>query len=244
MQKKLLKRKITLIKKANKYFSQLNLKKAIIGISGGIDSAVSLNLLIDIVGRNNIYAYFINIQSDIKDINDAKRICKDAKVKLNLINLNKSFLTIKKDFKENSMHALGNIKSRMRMMFLYNEALKHNGLVIGNSNLDEIYLGYFTKYGDSGCDVFLLNTFNKSEIYELADHYNINESIINKAPSAGLLKNQTDEKDMGIKYIDIDKFLTKKLVDKDTKIKILKLHNKNKHKLIYNYIINNPRKFK
>ncbi len=103
------------------------------------------------------------------------------------------------------------------MVCLYDQASNYNGLVCGNSNLDELYIGYFTKFGDNACDVASLCSFIKAEIRELAIYYNVPQSVVYKAPSAGLYEGQTDKKEIGLAYQDIDAFLLGKQVPNETK---------------------------
>lgn len=244
MDSKLLKQKNIVVNNIKKYFKNNKLDKAIIGISGGIDSAVGLNILVEALSKENVLCYFIDINSSKQDFLDASSVCNTIGIKLNYVNLNKSFKSIKKDFDQISRHALGNIKSRLRMIYLYDQAFSNNGAVCSNSNLDELYVGYFTKYGDNACDLFILNDFIKSDIFQLAKYYKVPEEIINKQPSAGLYIGQTDEQELGLKYKDIDSFLSGKNVPKEIFNKIGQLHNKNKHKLSYNYDINKWKKYK
>ena len=228
------------------YLKKNKIKKIVIGISGGIDSAVSLAILSEILNPKDIYAYFIDIESSKKDYIDAKLVCDYLKVQLNNIDLNKSFNQMIKDLniKKTDIQQKANLKSRLRMTSLYNFAFKNNAIVIGNSNLNELYVGYFTKYGDNCCDYALLAGLLKKDIYNYAKYYNLPKSIINKAPSSGLIKDLTDEQELGLSYTSMDNFLSAKKCDKNTVTKIEKLHNKNKHKLIYNRYVNKSSKYR
>ncbi len=242
MTKELLTHKQQIIKQVRQYFNDAKCKTAIIGISGGIDSAVGLNILIEALGADNVVPFFVDIESSKQDYLDAQRVCKAANVLLNYIDLTKLYRTTKKTFKQFKQLSLSNLKSRLRMIYLYDQASNYNGLVCGNSNLDELYIGYFTKYGDNACDIATLCSFIKEEIKDLAIHYNVPETIIYKAPTAGLYEGQTDEKEIGVSYKEIDAFLLGKQTSEQSKKIINNLHNKNKHKLNYNYIVNKDSK--
>lgn len=245
MDKELQKAKNLVIQKLNKYLKQSKIKDVVIGISGGIDSAIGLNILNEaITDKKRIHAFFIDIESNKQDYIDACKIANTINIKLEYISLNKSYKALKKEIKQFNTKALANIKSRLRMVFLYDQAYKFNAIVCSNSNLDELYIGYFTKYGDNACDVFLLNNFTKSDIYALAKYYNVPHQIIIKQPSAGLYEGQTDEKEIGLSYKVIDNYLQNKSVNKDNIKKIEELHSKNYHKLSYNYDINSFKKNK
>ncbi len=242
MNKNLLKHKNEIAKEIKQYFKTASIKKAVIGISGGIDSAVGLNLLIEILGKENVIPYFIDVESSKVDYQDAQVVCNQAGIELNYINLTKLYKVAKKTFKQTQTLALANLKSRLRAVFLYDQASTHNALVCGNSNLDELYVGYFTKFGDNACDVSMLCSFIKYEIRELAAYYHVPEQVINKEPTAGLYEGQTDEKELGVSYNEVDAFLCGLKSSDNAKKIINNLHSKNKHKLTYNYIVNKDNK--
>jgi NAD+ synthase len=100
-----------------------------------------------------------------------------------------------------------NIRPRVRMTILYSVAQTNKMFVIGTGNLDERLLGYFTKWGDGACDLNPLGLLTKKEVKILAHHLNIPDSIINKAPSAGLYEGQTDELELGFTYEEIDNYI-------------------------------------
>ncbi len=222
------------------YLRENNIKNIIIGISGGIDSAVSLSILkkIDDI---NIFAYFIDIESSKESLDDAKLVAKFLDQKLDVIDLTQTYNFLVNQFNAKTIVQKGNIKSRLRMMFLYDKAHENNGLVVGNSNYDEIYLGYFTKFGDQASDIMLLNNLLKEEIFELAKYLSLPASIIDKKPSADLYQNQTDEVEIGFSYQDLDKYLKEENVPIEVSDKIKKIHSKNLHK---QKIILNPNKIK
>lgn len=99
---------------------------------------------------------------------------------------------------------VGNLKARMRMTAIYYAANENNLLVLGTDNLAETYTGYFTKHGDGAADVFPLSGFSKREVYEIGRYLGLPESVLTRAPSAGLWDGQTDEQELGIPYEFID----------------------------------------
>lgn len=238
MSNKILEHKNFVIDNVKQYFLKTKINNAVIGLSGGVDSAVALSLLTESININNIFAYFIDIESNKQDYIDAKEIAEHLKVNLIYIDLTNSYNTLVKDFSQDNRHALGNIKSRLRALYLYDQAFNNKALVCGTSNYDELYLGYFTKFGDSANDLAILSGFLKRDVYTLAKYYDLPSCIIDKAPSAGLWENQTDEQEMGLKYKDIDNYLSFKEVSSDVVDKITYLHNINLHKLSYNYDMN------
>lgn len=238
MSSKILEHKNFVVDNIKQYFLKTKIENVVIGLSGGVDSAVALSILTESININNIFAYFIDVESNEQDYADAKKIAEHLKVNLIYIDLTNSYKTFVKDIMQDNKHALGNIKSRLRALYLYDQAFNNRALVCGTSNLDELYLGYFTKFGDSANDLSILSGFLKKDIYELAKYYKLPTSVINKAPSAGLWENQTDEQEMGLKYQEIDDYLSFKEVSSDVVDKITYLHNINSHKLSYNYDMN------
>jgi NAD+ synthase len=105
-------------------------------------------------------------------------------------------------------HAKGNLKARIRMSVLYYHANMLNRMVIGTGNKTELLLGYFTKHGDGGVDILPLGDLYMTDVWALAASMGVPEAIINKAPSAGLWSGQTDEKELGITYKEVDRFLS------------------------------------
>lgn len=210
------------------YLNKTKMKGFIFGVSGGIDSALLAYILAKYFPHNSL-AYIMNIENNQQDINDGLLVVNSSKIKYKIIDLEPSFFELKKNL-PNEIHILGNIKSRLRMITLYAFAQKNDMLVLGTSNADEYYTGYFTKYGDSGSDLSPLVNLIKEDIYIAAKFLNVPDQILSKKPSAGLYEGQTDESDLKVSYQEIDNFLLKKNISKDKKEIIEKLYNRSKHK--------------
>ena len=101
----------------------------------------------------------------------------------------------------------GNIMSRVRMSILYDKSRYFNALVLGTSNRSEILLGYYTMWGDMACAIAPIGHLYKTQVYTLASHLGIPQSIIKKTPSAGFLEGQSDEAEMGVTYREVDRLL-------------------------------------
>ncbi|MBO4835543.1 MAG: NAD(+) synthase, partial [Lachnospiraceae bacterium] len=125
-----------------------------------------------------------------------------------------------------------NIAPRLRMTTLYAIGQSEGRLVAGTGNADELYVGYYTKYGDGGVDFNPIGDLNVSEVYEFLAWLDAPENIRTKAPSAGLFEGQTDEKEMGIKYDEIDEFLTTGKTNPEAQAKIERMHARSEHKRI------------
>lgn len=129
-----------------------------------------------------------------------------------------------------SSAADSNIQPRLRMTTLYAVAHTRNALVAGTGNRSEIYMGYFTKFGDGGCDFNVISDLTVTEIYEFLRYLGAPESIITKKPSAGLFEGQTDESEMGITYSEIDEFLLTGKTNEQAMQIIERYHSRSGHK--------------
>jgi len=126
--------------------------------------------------------------------------------------------------------ALTNINPRLRMITVYAIAAAENRLVAGTGNRSERHMGYFTKWGDGGCDFNPIGDLTVREVYEYLDYFNAPENIRKKPPSAGLFEGQTDEDDMGVTYAAIDKYLLEGEVDEKDRQIIDRYHSRSEHK--------------
>ena len=116
------------------------------------------------------------------------------------------------------------------MSILYAVAQKERGLVIGTDNADERYVGYFTKHGDGACDILPIAHLIKGEVVEACKIYGIRDSLAERVPTAGLYEGQTDEKEMGVSYKDLDAFLLGADIPEAPKARIDYLHKISEHK--------------
>ncbi len=123
-----------------------------------------------------------------------------------------------------------NVNPRLRMTTLYALAQARGYLVAGTGNLDELTLGYFTKWGDGACDFNPIADLTVEEVFAHLRYLGAPNSIIDKAPSAGLYPGQTDESELGIKYADVDAYLRGETIDEDVKAKIENANQKTAHK--------------
>lgn len=198
-----------LTKGARQYFKHANMSKAVIGLSGGIDSALALRLVADAIGRDNIFALIMPEKGLTKkaNVDDSVRLCRKLGVGYHIIPIN-GFLGCFKGlpWKADRIAEM-NTKSRIRANILFNYANAHNALVIGTSNKSELTLGYFTKYGDGAADIEVIGDLYKTGVFELARYLKLPPEIIAKVPSAELFHGHTDEKEIGASYERIDSIL-------------------------------------
>jgi len=128
--------------------------------------------------------------------------------------------------------ALANINPRIRMTTLYSIAASENLLVAGTGNRSERYMGYFTKWGDGGCDFNPISDLTVREVYEFLEYLDAPIAVRTKAPSAALFEGQTDEDEMGITYKAIDDYLLNGIANEEDKKKIESAHARTAHKRV------------
>lgn len=189
---------------------QVNLagaKGVVLGLSGGIDSALVAVLAKKAVGKNLI-CLIMPCNSLKEDIKDAKALARKFRISTKCVNLEPIYKTLVKALPKAGKKAHGNLKARLRMIILYYYANKLNYLVAGTGNKSELMIGYFTKYGDAGVDILPIADLFKAQVRELATCLGVPKAIINKVPSAGLWAGQTDEEEIGISYSDLDSILS------------------------------------
>ena len=163
------------------------------------------------------------------DMDDAKTVAEQYKIDTKTVNLSRIRDGLVK-LLEPEEKASANIAPRLRMITLYAFAASENRLVAGTGNRSEGYMGYFTKWGDGAYDFNPIADLTVTEIYEFLRFLKAPESIINKAPSAGLFDGQTDEAEMGVTYSEIDDFLLNGKASKDAEVVIAKYHITSEHK--------------
>ena len=178
----------------------------LVGLSGGIDSAVTLALAHRALS-DNVAAVFLPCESDPADAEDARLCAAAIGVGCIEVDLTAAFRALVAVLPEAPKVAVANIKPRLRMIAQYHIAAARNYLVCGTSNRSERSIGYFTKHGDGGADLLPIGGILKFEVRQLARTLGIPDRIINKPPSAGLWPGQTDEDEMGMSYGLLDAVL-------------------------------------
>jgi len=227
------------------YFEYHNLKGVVLGISGGKDSAVVAGLFSLALGPENVIGLTLPCHSSSKDASDASLVAKHFGFELLNLDLTATFdafvkeaekLPEAKDVTGNGLsNANINIKPRLRMATnyyvaaLYSQIKGGTYVVAGTSNKCELYVGYFTKGGDSTYDIGVLNDLTVEEVIKVGEVIGVPHEVLYKTPSDGLSA-KTDEDKMGVSYANIAKVINKELLEGEEYNKIQRLHNNSSHK--------------
>lgn len=225
------------------YYKKNNLGGAILGISGGKDSGVVAGLLVEALGKENVIGVTLPCHSKDEDRIDAKLVSDYYGFELINFDITSTFDAFKDELKnlgdfneEQTKNSDINLKPRFRMATLYYLAALYSALrgktylVAGTSNKCELFVGYFTKGGDSVHDISTIADFTVDEVIAIGEYLKVPEKVLYKKPNDGL-SNQTDEDKLGVKYKDIASYIEDpNLVEEDVREKIKKLHNNNLHK--------------
>ena len=211
-----------LVKFLRENFKKAGFSKAVLGLSGGIDSALVAYLLRDALGKENVLAIMMPYKSSNPDsLNHAKLVVEDLKINAKTIEITDMIDAYFKNEKEASSLRMGNKMARERMSILFDYSSKENALVVGTSNKTEIYLGYSTQFGDSACALNPIGDLYKTNIWDLSRYLKIPNELIEKKPSADLWEGQTDEQEMGLTYKEADQVLYRMLEENKTVEEIL-----------------------
>jgi NAD+ synthase len=191
------------------YLMSSMLKKYIIGISGGIDSALAAALAVKAIGKENVIGVMMPYKSSHPEsLSDGRLLCEQLGIRHHTVDISPMvdawFDTFHNDA---SVLRRGNWMARIRMCVLYDLSAKYHALVLGTSNLSELMTGYFTQHGDSAAAVEPLGRLYKTEVKAMSQLLRLPDRIINKAPTADLWEKQTDESEMGISYAMLDEIL-------------------------------------
>lgn len=201
---------------------QSGLEGYVVGLSGGIDSAVATALAVEAVGPEKVLAVIMPYRtSSERSVLDAGRLVEQLGIDHRRIDISPMIDAYYEKIDDSKRVRAGNKMARERMAILFDIAHETNRLVLGTGNRTEIALGYTTWYGDSACSVNPNADLYKHEIRSAARKLGIPEDIITKPPSADLWKDQTDEGEIGVTYEQIDALLERMVDDGETSMAIL-----------------------
>ena len=217
------------------YADKGNFSSLVIGISGGIDSAVTSTLS----ARTNLKTHVVTMPILDHQILNNRGNNHIEWLKRNYSNISHHHVDLSKVFDEfqsklkdnSSEHGYANSQARLRMTTLYQIAASNNGIVVGTGNkVEDFGIGFYTKYGDGGVDISPIADCLKTEVWDIGKELGINQEIIDAAPTDGLWTDgRTDEQQVGLSYEEIEEaMLNKKSSNRD---KYLEIRSKNVHKM-------------
>jgi NAD+ synthase len=183
-------------------------KKGVVGLSGGVDSAVAMYIAAEALGNDNVLAVMMPYKASSSDsLADAKTVIDELKIPAETVPITSmADAYIEKNGEMDNVRK-GNIMARQRMIVLYDISAREQALVIGTSNKTEIMLGYGTQFGDTACAINPLGDLYKTQIWQLAETLGVPKKIIEKKPTADLWQGQTDEGELGFSYKLVDQLL-------------------------------------
>jgi NAD+ synthase len=188
------------------------LGKAVIGLSGGVDSALSTYLAVRALGRENVHVVLMPYRTSTSEsVDDAMTVVQALNISHEIFGItpvaDPFFEETEREGAQMDRRRRGNVLARIRMIALYDRSQAMEALVIGTSNKTESLLGYTTLFGDNASAINPLGDLYKAQVWQLAKHLGIPEAIVNKPPTADLWPGQTDEQELGVSYAKVDEIL-------------------------------------
>ncbi len=229
-------------------------KRFVLGLSGGVDSAVVCGLCARAAGHERVLGVIMPSSSNPDDAESARLVASTfdvPTVTIDLTDVTETFYSAMptqealtaalgtgpgEPWQDAQLLATANVRPRLRMTTLYYLANLCGGIVVGTGNKSEASVGYFTKYGDGGVDLLPIIDLFKFEVRAVARELGVPQSVIDRPPSAGLWANQTDEEELGISYAELDQTLLAieggdtSEVAPETLERVLALHRVSEHK--------------
>ncbi len=188
--------------------TKVGFHRAVVGLSGGIDSATTCALCARALGPENVLAIRMPYRtSSPSSLEDAQAVIDMLGVRSDTVDITPMVEPLFERFPEMDKRRRGNVMARERMIILYDQSVAFNGLVVGTGNKTELLLGYTTLFGDSACAINPLGDLYKRQVRQLAAYLGLPKSILTKPPSADLWVGQTDEGELGFTYDEADQIL-------------------------------------
>ena len=184
-------------------------KGVVLGLSGGVDSALVAKLCADALGPQHVLGVAMPDGRGGTDLRDAKKFAKALGIDFRIIGIAPIVTSLEKrllGFQADQV-ARGNLRARARMIVLYFTANTEGRVVMGTGNKSELLTGYFSKFGDGAADFLPIGDLYKTQVREMAHYLALPPEIVEKVPTAGLWPGQTDEGELGISYDELDRIL-------------------------------------
>ncbi|HSR47046.1 MAG TPA: NAD+ synthase [Anaerolineales bacterium] len=191
--------------------------RAVVGVSGGVDSALACFLAAEALGPKNVLAVRLPFaESSADSLEDAAEVIRRTGVASHTFDITPMAAPLLETIPAKDRVRRGNVLARLRMIVLYDQSAAFGGLVVGTGNKTEALLGYTTLYGDSACALNPIGDLYKTQVRQLAAAMGVPERILRKAPSADLWPGQTDEGELGMTYDEVDRLLVRLIDDRQT----------------------------
>jgi len=188
--------------------TRMGYERAVVGVSGGVDSALACYLAAEALGKENVLAVLMPYKSSSpQSLEHAQLVVEATGVQSITVPITDMVEPLYQRHPDASPLRRGNAMARARMIVLYDQSEAFHGLVVGTGNKTEILLGYTTLYGDSACALNPIGDLYKTQVRQLARAVGVPEVIIDKPPTADLWSGQTDEGELGFTYEEVDKLL-------------------------------------
>jgi NAD+ synthase len=180
----------------------------VVGLSGGIDSAVAAGVAVRALGADKVLGVMMPYStSSAASLTDAEAVAENLGMAVEKVEISSMADAFLAEMNTEDRVRRGNIMARCRMIVLYDRSARDGSLVLGTGNRTESLLGYTTMYGDNACALNPIGQLYKTEIRALCSHLGLPESVLTKAPSADLWEGQSDEDDLGVTYAEVDRLL-------------------------------------
>ncbi|MBI3004635.1 MAG: NAD+ synthase [Ignavibacteriales bacterium] len=182
--------------------------RGVIGLSGGVDSAVSAYLMAKALGKTNTHAVILPYRTGLpQSVQDAELVVRELGIKSETVDISAMVDAYCDKHKATDKVRRGNIMARVRMIVLYDISAREKALVIGTSNKTELLLGYGTLFGDTACAINPLGDLYKTQVWQISESLGVPKRIVDKKPTADLWSGQTDEGELGFSYREVDQLL-------------------------------------
>ncbi len=199
-------------------------QKGVIGVSGGVDSAVSAYLTVEALGKENTLGAILPYKTGSpQSVKDAQLVIERLGIRSELVDISEMVDAYCERWKVTDRVRRGNVMARVRMIVLYDVSARDQALVVGTSNKTELMVGYGTLYGDTACAINPLGDLYKTQVWQLARALGVPQSIIEKTPTADLWEGQTDEGELGLMYARLDSLLYHLVDERRTEQELISL---------------------